>query len=642
MSGGGVRRIEVTERESPVFGGTEFGAVGPYERLHGTVFGELDPTHPLNAGIVNLDRAARNAQGNVEYRSDFRILKPLDLDRGNGCLVYDVPNRGNQPIMPRLNGAPDGGHPQHAGNGFLMRRGFTLVWSGWQGDVPPGNDRLTARFPSIPGITGMVREEFIAENTGLLGDTNIEELSEERFVGTLVYPVADPNGATLTVRQREADPRVTPAGLAWRLVDDRHVEITRPTAPGFDRGAIYEFIYRARDPIVMGIGFAAIRDIVSFLRHATTDNPLAPQGRPRIRRALGFGISQSGRVLRDLVHLGFNQDLAGRQVFDGILPVVAGSRRTCINWQFAQAGRYSRQHEDHSYGDDQFPFSYPTLTDPISGRTGGILQRARDAGVCPKVLHLDTESDFWQARSSLIATDPSGADIAMPEEVRIYTATGVPHAPFRPLTKPVMQLPGNPLGYGAFMRALLVALFEWVEHGTAPPDSRFPSRAAGTLVPLAEARRTFPRLPGVNFPNVLNELRLRDHSVEPPRESTAYPVFVQSTDADGNALGGIRHPLLAAPLATHVGWSLRASGYGEGDLFTIQGSMIPFAQTEAERLRADDPRPSLEARYASRDAWAARLTEAVDRLVADRLLLAEDGDRLTAAARKSWDVYQEL
>ncbi|HEX3695945.1 MAG TPA: alpha/beta hydrolase domain-containing protein [Polyangia bacterium] len=488
----------------------------------------------------------------------------------------------------------------------------------------------------------MVREEFIAEATGLLGDSNIHELSEERFVGTLVYPVADPAGATLTVREREADPRVTPPGLAWRLVDDRHVEITRPTAPGFDHGAIFEFIYRARDPIVMGIGFAAIRDIVSFLRHATKDNPLAPQERPCIRHALGFGISQSGRLLRDLVHLGFNQDLAGRQVFDGILPVVAGSRRTCINWQFAQAGRYSRQHEDHSYGDDQFPFSYPTLTDPISGRSGGILQRARHAGVCPKVLHLDTESDFWQARSSLIATDTSGGDIAMPDEVRVYTVSGVSHAPFRPLTKPVMQLPGNRLGYGAFMRALLVALFEWVERGTAPPDSCFPSRAAGTLVPLAEARRTFPWLAEVKYPNVLNELRLRDHSVEPPIESTAYPVFVQSTDADGNALGGIRHPLLAAPLGTHAGWSVRAKGYGEGDLFTIQGSMIPFAQTEGERLRADDPRPSLEARYASRDAWAARLAEAVDRLVAERLLLAEDGDRLATAARESWDVYQEL
>jgi hypothetical protein len=163
-------------------------------------------------------------------------------------------------------------------------------------------------------------------------------------------------------------------------------------------------------------------------------------------------------VLRDLVYLGFNEDLAGRQVFDGILPVVAGSRRTCINWQFAQAGRYSRQHEDHSYGDDQFPFSYPTLSDPISGRSAGILQRARDAGVCPKVLHLDTESDLWQARSSLVVTDTSGADIAMPDEVRVYTVSGVSHAPFRPLPKPVMQLPGNQLGYGAFMRALLVAI----------------------------------------------------------------------------------------------------------------------------------------------------------------------------------------
>jgi hypothetical protein len=642
MSIDGSVRIEVSERETPVFDGTAFGVVGTYERLHGRIFGELDPVHPLNAGIVNLDRAARNANGKVEYQSDFRILKPLDLDCGNGCLLYDVPNRGNQPIMPRLNGAPEGGHPQDAGNGFLMRRGFTVVWSGWQGDVPAGGDRLTARFPTITGVTGMVREEFIAEATGLLGDTNIQELSEERFVGTLVYPVADPGDATLTVREREADPRVTPPGLAWRLVDDRHVEITRPTAPGFDRGAIYEFIYRARDPIVMGIGFATIRDIVSFLRYATTDNPLASHGHPQTRRALGFGISQSGRVLRDLVYLGFNQDLAGRQVFDGILPVVAGSRRTCVNWQFAQPGRYSRQHEDHSYGDDQFPFSYPTLSDPISGRSGGILQRARDTGVCPKVLHLDTESDFWQARSSLIVTDTNGADIAMPDEVRVYSVSGVSHASYRPLTKPVMQLPGNRLGYGAFMRALLVVLLEWVEAGIDPPDSQFPSRTAGTLVPLAQAHETFPTLPQVNLPKLLNELRLRDHAVEPPIESTAYPVFVQSTDADGNALGGIRHPLITAPLATHVGWSLRAGGYGEGELFTIQGSMVPFAETEAERRRTGDPRPSREMRYPSRDAWAARLADAVHRLVAERLLLAEDGDRLIAAARETWDVYQAL
>jgi hypothetical protein len=458
-----------------------------------------------------------------------------------------------------LNGAPEGGRPQHAGNGFLMRHGFTVVWSGWQGDVPPGNDRLTARFPIVPDVTGIVREEFIAEATGLLGDNNIEEVSDDRFIAALVYPLADTAGATLTVRGREADPRITPAGLAWRLVDDHHIEISRPIGYGLDRGEIYEFIYRARDPMVMGIGFAAIRDLVSFLRYEADGNPLADG----IRHALGFGISQSGRVLRDLTWLGFNQDLDGRRVFDGILPVVAGSRRTCINWPFAQAGRYSRQHEDHSYGDDQFPFSYPTLTDPISGRTGGILDRARAQGVCPKVLHLDTESDVWQARASLVATDTNGDDIVMPEEVRIFTVTGVPHAPFRPLTKPATQLPGNPLGYGAFMRALLVALTEWVERGTPPPDSRFPSRAAGTLVPLHEARERFPGLPWVSFPTVLNELRLRDHSVEPPVESTHYPVFLQPTDADGNALGGIRHPLLgcaardACRLVSASGWVCR-------------------------------------------------------------------------------------
>jgi hypothetical protein len=390
--------------------------------------------------------------------------------------------------------------------------------------------------------------------------------------------------------------------------------------------------------MVMGVGFAAIRDLVSFLRYEADGNPLAHG----IRHTLGFGISQSGRVLRDLTWLGFNQDHAGRPVFDGILPVVAGSRRTCINWPFAQAGRYSRQHEDHTYGDDQFPFSYPNLSDPISGRSGGVLDRARAQGVCPKVLHLDTESDVWQARASLVATDANGNDIIMPEEVRIYTVTGVPHAPFRPLTKPAMQLPGNPLGYGAFMRALLVALTEWVEHGTLPPDSRFPSLTAGTLVPLHEARERFPRLPGVNFPPVLNELRLRDHSIEPPVETTRYPVFVQPTDADGNALGGIRHPLLDAPLATHAGWSLRAAGFAEGELFTVQGSMIPFAATEDERQRIDDPRPSLEARYSSREAWATQLAAATERLVAERLLLQEDADRLIAAARESWDVYRVL
>jgi hypothetical protein len=258
------------------------------------------------------------------------------------------------------------------------------------------------------------------------------------------------------------------------------------------------------------------------------------------------------------------------------------------------------------------------------------------------VIHLDTESDVWQARSSLVMTDTSGADIAMPDDVRAYLVVGVPHAAPRPMKRQVTQLPSNPLGYGAFMRSLLMALVAWVEHDTPPPATRFPSRAAGTLVSLAEAAAQFPKLPTVNLPTVLNELRLKDHAVEPPVEGAAYPVFVPSVDTDGNAIGGIRHPLLDAPLATHTGWAVRVAGHAEGELFTINGSMVHFAATESERRHNGDPRPSIAERYGCRDAWVDRLSTATAQLVADRLLLQEDADRLISAARESWDVFEVL
>lgn len=467
----------------------------------------------------------------------------------------------------------------------------------------------------------------------------MKEVSETVFIGTLSYPAADldPARASLTMRVRERDPRGTPAGLSWRYLDATQIEVTRPA--GADRGAIYEFIYPARDPMVMGIGFAAIRDLVAHLRHADSDaNPL----RGRIRHALGFGISQSGRVLRDLVHLGFNQDLAGRPVFEAIMPVVAGSRRTFINFAFAQTGRYSRQHEDHSYLDDQFPFTYPTLTDPLSGKTDGILRRAREQGVCPKVIHLDADSDVWNARASLVATDATGGDVPMPPEVRIFVAASTQHSVYRQAARQVTELPGNPLGYAGWMRALLIALIEWVEHGIEPPASRFPSRAEGTLVTREEAERLFPRIPGVSFPDVLNALHLRDHSVEPPIEGPEYTVLVAAPDADGNSRGGLRHPLLTAPIATHTGWAVRGPGFARGDLFTVQGSYLPFARTADERRANNDPRPSFEERYGSRVVWVARVISAAEQLVAQRLLLREDADRLIAAIRESDAVLEVL
>lgn len=249
---------------------------------------------------------------------------------------------------------------------------------------------------------------------------------------------------------------------------------------------------------------------------------------------------------------------------------------------------------------------------------------------------------MWAARASLVATDPAGQDVAMPDDVRIYLASSTQHAVHKPEAKHAGQLPGNPLGYSSWLRALLIALAEWVENGTLPPASQFPSHAEGALATREEAERAFPRIPGVRFPDVLNALHLRDHSVEPPVDGPEYPVFVNALDADGNSLGGLRHPVLAAPLGTHTGWAVRVPGYAEGDLFTVQGSYVPFPATEAERARTGDPRRSIEARYPSHDAWAARVIAAAETLVAQRLLLREDADRLIAAARESRDVLGVL
>ena len=643
---GGIVRIDITRRETPVFQGREFEGVGTYDYLAGTVLGEVDPAHPLNARIVNIDRAPRNAAGRVAYQTDFALLLPSRPSAGNGWLLYDVVNRGNKFALTRLNRGADGNDPitaAHAGDGLLMRRGFAVAWSGWQGDTPNGAGRITARFPIARNPDGPIvqnnRDEFIAEGLGGPGDAFIQEISPTIFIATLSYPAADldPTRASLTMRVRERDPRAVPEGLAWRYLDPHRIEITRPT--NADRGAIYEFVYPARDPVVMGIGFAAIRDLVSHLRHnPSADNPLSGA----VRYAMGFGISQSGRVLRDLVHLGFNQDLAGRQVFDAIMPVVSGSRRTFVNHAFAQPGRYARQHEDHLYLDDQFPFTYPTITDPVSGKADGILQRAREQGVCPKIIHLDTDADIWNARASLVATDTAGIDLPMPEDVRLFVAAGTQHSVYKPDQRKVTELPGNPLGYGFWMRALLIALVEWVECGAEPPASRFPSRAEGTLVTRDHAEALFPRLPGITFPDTLNEVHLRDHSVEPPVEGAAYPVLVAAPDEDGNSLGGLRHPLLTVPTGTHTGWAVRSRGYAAGDLFTVQGSFLPFAPSAAERAATGDPRRSFEERYGSRMVWAARVISAAEQLVAQRLLLREDADRLIAAIREGDSVLEVL
>lgn len=603
--------IETTE---PMFDGARFGSVGQYERLRGFAIGELDPTDPLNAGIVNIDKAPQNASGNVEYKVDVEIVKPVNLAKGNGWLFYDVVNRGNKLALNFVNGVTN----------FLMDEGYTIVWSGWQGDVTPDGIRLTATLPiaTNDGVTivGQNRDEFIVSS------------GVDPFVGNLSYPADMAAPATLTVRENEQDLRQTLAGFTY--LNDRQIEITRP-GPPFDAGAIYEFIYMAKDPTVMGIGFAATRDVNAYLHYEMQDsignpNPLAPGGDVSIiNQALAIGVSQSGRFLRDFIYQGFNMDEEGRQVFDGAVPIIAGSRKTFTNFEFAQPGRYSRQHEDHLFPGDQFPFTYATLTDPVTEVEDSILSRCWDTNSCPKIMHFDSETEIWQARGSLIVTDgdPDGpSDIVLPDNVRAYLMAGTQHGPAGTPSFGICQQLSNPLNYRPILRAVIVALKEWIANGTEPPASRYGSVAAGNLVPSDQGSTGFPDIPGVTYNGLLNGLTVNDHSVQPPAEGAAYGVLVSKVDADGNALAGVRHPLLEVPTATHTGWNLRAPEQAEDELCSLTGSYIPFAGASG------DPRPSIEARYPNHGKYVSQVVKAAHLLVRERLLLQDDAQRIITDA----------
>lgn len=595
------------------FDGHEFGA-GPYDVIGGKARLAVDPGHPLNAGIALIGQAPRNADGMVEIGFDLQILCPSVPARGNGWLFYDVLNRGTKRAVQRINTAPFSNAPlslPELGNRFLMDRGFAIVWSGWQGDVPPGGGRMLADLPVARGITGLSREEFILDAASAVREDALTELSPGRLRYRLSYPAADLSGtASLTWRLHARDPRETHPGIAWRHVDDRVIEVTYPA--DLDRGGLFEFIYTARDPMVMGLGLAAIRDTVSALRHGA--GPL--QG---IRHALGFGLSQSGRVLRDFLREGFNQDLDGRPVFDAVIPIIAGSRGAFLNMPFAQPGRFSRQHEDHDFPGDQFPFAYQTLHDPISGREDGILARAQATGTAPKIMHMDTDSEFWSARSSLVVTDTLGRPAVLPDNMRFYLAASVAHGDYD-LAPEIASAAPNKLTYGCLIRALVAAMVDWVEHGTLPPESRYPQGA--DLVRPEDFRFPLPLRPKANG------LTLNDHAAMPPSRGAPYPVFVPQADADGNSLGGAIHPLLAVPLAAHTGWHIRKPGFAEGDLFNVFGSCFPFA----------DP----EARHGSPSHWLSLLRPALDRQVQDRLLLPEDQGRILAEAEAGWWTRQNF
>jgi hypothetical protein len=626
-SGLGLTRLVIAKRQV-VFGGASFGTAGQYELLTGTAYGELDPHAPGNAGIVNVNSAPLNARGHVEYSVDIAILKPVDTAKGNGRLLYDVVNRGKNTALVHLNDSGDTFTANDAGNGFLMKHGYTVVWSGWQADVPSNPPLLKANLPVATRngkpIVGTSREEFTDMPAGPI------------FAETLTYPVLlDASGTTLTVREHEADPRKPLPGSSWHFVDARHVEIS--AAPGFDRGAIYELIYPATNETITDIGLAAARDFVSFLRYADSDsagqpNPVREPG-TAFKAALAFGVSQTGRALKDFIYQGFNADISGRIVFDGALPLLSGSRRTFTNFEFAQPGRFSRQHEDHLYGGDQFPFSYATTKDTVSGKTDGLLMQCEKSHTCPRIFHLDSDTEVWQGRVSLVVTDTSGHPLALPDNVRVYMMSGHPHNPGPDWhTRGVCQELQNPLGYSTYARALLVALDRWVTEGVAPPASAFPNLKSRTLIAFDKAQAMWPAIPGVPFNPNVNQLRVVDPKSMPPEASgPAYPLLYPPLNADGNPVGGIEIPEIVVPIATFSGRNTRAEGFSQGELCGLSGSYIPFAATKQERQASGDPRPSLEERYKSAQDYADKRKRAVAALVQQRYVLPEDADALAAS-----------
>ena len=613
-------KFEILKVESPAFEGRTFGAVGTYDRIVARATIAVAPDDINNKIIVDLDRAPRNTQGQVEAVTDVEILRPTVAANGNRTLFYEALNRGSKLGLALFNDIPavtnDLVKAADAGNGFLMNHGYTVVWSGWQGDIVPGGGRMTFSPPVAPGVTGLAREDFIFDHT------------DNPAIGTLSYPAAelDAANAKISVREREADPRTTPAGLGVAFESPTKISIKRPE--GFDAGAIYEFIYIAKDPKVMGLGFAATRDVVSFLRNETVDaagaaNPLTG----RIDRAIGFGLSQSGRYLHDYLYLGFNADEAGRVVFDGLMPHISGGKKTFTNYRFSQPGRSPYQHADMLYPGADFPFTYPVIADAVSGKSDGFLARCLAAGNCPKIIKTDSELEFYQQRASLVVTDTQGNPITMPDNVRLFLLSNLQHyslAQDKSQMVKVCANPTNPLNAGPAVRALLVAMNEWISKGSLPPNSRYPSRADATLAPPWANAVGFPNIPGIAYPSRIAQPTALKSEDMPPSKGTAYPVFVPKTDADGRDIAGIHLPTLEAPAATHTGWNLRKVGFSEGELCDNNGSMIPFAATREERLKINDPRLSMAERYPNDGDRAAAIAKAAQQLVRDRLLLEED------------------
>jgi len=639
-----VVRLRVERREL-ILDGRAFGAAGPYEKLVGKVDFGLDPALPRNGEIVDLKLAPRNSRGEVEASADFYMLKPVDPKRGNGRLFYEVGNRGGKAMLATFQkaaGSADPATEAQFGDGALMRQGFTLLWMGWQWDVPerPGTMRMEMPIATDNGkrITGLVRGNFILNeraNTASVADRAHK-----------AYPALDPNSPDnlMTVRDDPTAKGQLIPHSRWRFVDPGTVALDG----GFEPGRIYDVVYRSADPRVVGIGLSGARDLISFLKYDTSaDNPT-----PGLRYAIGWGVSQSGRYLRHFLYQGFNEDEQGRKVFDGVFDQVGGAGRGSFNHRFGQASRDALQYFNILFPVDLFPFTDGPSTDPESGAIDSLLARAERTGTAPKVFHLLTNSEYFNRAGSLVHTDPTGTrDADLPANTRVYMIASAPHGPgpFPPASNVGGGMTGravlNPLNYSPAVRALFRALDRWIVEDVAPPPSAYPRLADGTLT--APAKAGWPAVPGYQLPQQpLRAFHLNFGAdwekgivtVEPPEVGKPFVVSVPAVDADGNVRAGIRLPDIAVPLATQAGWNYRDASIGAPDRLAGEiGSYIPFARTKAERDRSGDPRLSIEERYRNRDEYVGRFAVAAIDLVERGYLLADDVADLLKHAVEHYD-----
>jgi hypothetical protein len=607
-----------------------------YERLDGRIHFAVDPGHAANRSIVDLDRAARDAEGRVRFWADLVLLRPRDAAKANRRLLYYVVNRGRLQLpFSRAAAKEDPSDEIDPGDGFLLRRGWTIAMCGWQWDVDRRPGLIGLEAPQALGpdgrpIAGQVAVRFQPNERH--GEQILSHMPLHPPPGRLSYahrpyPAADVNepGATMTVRRTFAGPVVeTLPRDRWRFTrEGTHVALEG----GFEPGLVYEVVYTTGICPVAGTGLLAVRDCTAHLRY-DHDRP--------IDHAYGFGVSQCGRFLRQYLLDRVNGDERGRPAFDGVIPDVAGARRGQFNHRYAQPS------DPHAPGFGHLP---PFLVGDHLG----------DQPI--KVIEPNTSSEYWRADCSLIHTDPAGArDVEPPPNARIYMFAGARHGSGTvPLTDAsnTGARAANDLtvvDYSTLLRNTLELLDAWVADGVEPPPSVFPRLADGTAVPRQAVLAKLARIPGVVplDPAVMPTLRRVELGPDaaagvgawPAGLGEPFPSYVSDVDADGNEVAGIRLPDLTVPVGSHTGWVARhpESG-GAGQLLDMMGFTVPLPATEGERQRRGDPRPSIASRYRDRDDYLARVRTEAEKLVGARHLLAEDVDLVVELCGERYDAF---